>query len=84
MAKQLQSSEMQRGACRFCGQLIDIETSGLAKEADLNEWATEKCNCSEAKAYTKSKKSLKEAKDKIVTFFEYAGPAVISFIDDGS
>lgn len=69
MAKQLETSEVQRGSCIFCNQIMSFETSGLAREEDLNEWATEKCDCSKAKSYSKRKKSLAGAKEKIQQLF---------------
>lgn len=85
MKKQLETSEIQNGACRYCGQLMPFETSGLAKEDDLNEWATEKCDCTEAKIYTKRKKSMAGAKDKIQSFFGHdtgaSGVSAIKILD---
>lgn len=76
MKKQLESSEIQHGACRFCGQIMSFETSGLAKEDDLNEWAVEKCDCTAAKIYTKRKKSVNTAKERVNTFFSnISGPS---------
>lgn len=46
--KQAESSVIQIGACKFCGQTYQLETSGMCSEGQLNEWATEKCDCWEA------------------------------------
>jgi hypothetical protein len=83
LKKQLETSEIQNGACIYCGQLMPFETTGLAREDDLNEWATEKCDCSEAKIYAKRKKSLSGAKEKIKQFFgsESSGEIVIKLLD---
>ena len=69
MKKLLEASEVQYGSCKFCNQVMPIETSGLAREEDLNEWVTEKCDCANAKVYVKRKKSLEGAKEKIKQFF---------------
>lgn len=69
MGKRLEASDMQQGACIYCGQLWSFETIGLADGDKLDEWATEKCDCSAAKAQTQKKKSLKVAKEKIKQFF---------------
>ena len=53
----------QMGVCRFCGQTFMIETiSGEASDAQLEEHATQMCNCPEAKAY----QGVLEAKDKAI------------------
>lgn len=70
MKKQLESSDIQQGACTYCGQIYAFETSGLAREDDLNGWATEKCDCPEATYHTERKKSLEGAKKNITKFFE--------------
>lgn len=57
----------QMGTCRFCGQTFMIETiSGEATEAQLEEHATQMCNCPEAKAY----QGVIEAKDKAMRNIE--------------
>ncbi len=65
--KQLESSEIQTGACRFCGQIYQFETAGQATEEQLDAWALEKCDCVDAKVERrkrekgeKAKKNLKE------------------------
>jgi len=53
----------QIGACRFCGQTFMFETiSGEASDKQMEEYATQKCNCQEAKAY----QGVLEAKDKAI------------------
>lgn len=41
----------QIGYCDFCGQGVQIETVGDVTQEQLNEIATKKCTCSEAKCY---------------------------------
>lgn len=85
MEKKLQSSEIQNGACKFCGQMYPIETSGLAREDDLNEWATEKCDCTRAMDYTKRKNSVAKAKEKIEQLFgaSHGGEAIVFLLNTG-
>lgn len=58
--KQAESSVIQIGTCKFCGQTYQLETSGMCSEEQLNEWATEKCDCGEAK----EEREVKAAEDK--------------------
>lgn len=65
--KQLESSDIRTGACRFCGQIYQFETDGAATEEQLDRWAEEKCDCIDAKVERrkrekgeKAKKDLKE------------------------
>lgn len=83
MKKQLETSEIQTGACTFCGQIYQFETSGLAKEEDLNTWAVEKCDCSQAKDFIKKKKELEKAKEKIQQMLgsDIAGDVITRLLD---
>lgn len=47
--KQVESSEIQIGFCKYCGQSYQLETSGMCSQEMLDGWASEKCDCSEAK-----------------------------------
>lgn len=67
--KQLESSEIQTGACRFCGQIYQFETDGNASEKKLDKWAEEKCDCYEAKVYQKMTQRANEARDNIQELF---------------
>lgn len=70
MKKQVESSDMQQGSCKYCRQIHQFETIGLSKEADLDDWATERCDCAEAQYHTQKKKSLEGAKENITKFFD--------------
>lgn len=63
--KQLESSEIQTGACVYCGQVYQFETDGRASEERLDEWATDKCDCIDARIEQKRRKKEQEAKDSI-------------------
>lgn len=41
----------KNGACRFCGQIKLVEALEEFNEDELNELATEQCNCYEAQNY---------------------------------
>lgn len=46
---QYDNTEIQYGACRFCGQMFQIETAGgILSEKTLDEAATMKCGCADA------------------------------------
>ena len=69
MKKQLETSDIQQGSCRYCGQIVSFETIGLASLDKLDEWASEKCDCTSAKHFAQRKKSLEGAKENINKFF---------------
>lgn len=57
--------EVQTGACRFCGQMAQIETLFPWEQEKLNEAATELCTCGEALYYTSRKKTGRESEKNI-------------------
>lgn len=67
--KQVESSEIQIGFCQFCGQSYQLETSGMCGQGLLDEWATEKCDCSEAKEARKMKEQEIKAETNIEVLF---------------
>ena len=67
--KQLESSEIQTGCCRFCGQIYQFETDGRATEDQLDKWAEERCDCYEAKVAQKMTQRANEARDNIQELF---------------
>lgn len=52
------------GTCIFCGQSIFIDTNDEVTQAELDEMATDKCMCPEAK----SERRKKERKAKIEAY----------------
>lgn len=64
--KQTDTSEIQIGACKFCGQTYQLETSGRCSQEQLDEWATERCDCWEAK----ETREMKAAEDKAIKNIE--------------
>ena len=63
--KQLESSEIQVGACPYCGQTYSFETDGRATEKQLDAWAVEKCDCIDARIERKKQNKKEEAKANI-------------------
>lgn len=62
------SNELKvQGACMFCGQtyMMNDKVGGMTEE-ELNEVATEKCSCVDAKSYVRKK----NRKKKVETFVE--------------
>lgn len=67
--KQVESSEIQIGFCKFCGQAYQFETGGLCVQERLDEWATEKCDCDIAKEEQKRKEREEKAEENIKKLF---------------
>ncbi len=63
--KQLESSDIQTGCCRFCGQIYQFETDGRATEDQLDAWALEKCDCIDARIEQKRQQRAAEAKENV-------------------
>lgn len=68
--KQLESSEIQTGACHYCGQIYQFETDGRATDEQLNMWAVEKCDCIDARIESKRKQKADRAKKKMEELFD--------------
>lgn len=68
--KQLESSEIQTGACHYCGQIYQFETDGKATEEQLDKWAEEKCDCVNAQITRRKMKTADKAKKKMEELFE--------------
>lgn len=81
--KQLESSDIQTGACHYCGQIYQFETDGRATEEQLDRWAEEKCDCTAAKIEQKKRKKAEQAKEKICQLFHEGYPEVASLLISG-
>lgn len=53
------------GACRYCGQIAQIEGLPEWDEETINEATAELCDCIEAKKYTKKKRQKENAREAI-------------------
>ena len=67
--KQVEGSEIQYGTCGYCGQVYQFETSGACGQELLDKWASEKCDCSEAKEEKKKKEQEARAEGNIIKLF---------------
>lgn len=61
-----ENENAQIGYCAFCHQGMTIETVGEVSQLQLNEIATSKCSCSEAK----SERRKKERREKVNSYVE--------------
>ena len=65
--KQLESSEIQTGACHYCGQIYQFETDGRATEEQLDTWAVEKCDCVAAQVDRKDRETPRNYLERNIT-----------------
>lgn len=78
--KQLESSEIQTGACVFCGQIYQFETDGRASEERLDQWATNKCDCGDAKRNRERLNKEKKATDSIQELIGNDYPEIVDML----
>ena len=76
---------MQTGACRYCGQMRQIESLEWWTAEECNEAATELCECEGAVLYTFRKKQKERAEKVIDKQFGMGSPqllpqAVVDFL----
>ena len=57
------------GACRFCGQMAELETVFPWTEEECHDAATEKCTCGSAIIWTRRRKNKKRAIERIEKIF---------------
>lgn len=67
--KQIEDSVIQIGACPFCGQTYQMETSGMCTDEQLNRMAVEKCDCCDAMKFKKKDRKKKNAYQDIENLF---------------
>ena len=53
---------MKTGACRYCGQTRAFDVREAVSDAELDEMATEQCDCAEAKLQRERQERLETAK----------------------
>ena len=58
------------GACKFCGQIATLEVPEKFTQEMINEEVVKKCDCPEAKAFTKQQETIAAAEGMIKDFFE--------------
>lgn len=64
-----EGAKTQTGYCRFCGQAGIIHAREEWSQAEVDEAATCKCECDEAKKYAESKERVQKAKNRINELF---------------
>ena len=57
--------------CRFCGQMVQIETDKELTQPQAEEQATMTCNCTEAVEYQKEKQRKEKAMMNVSTPVSY-------------
>ena len=58
------------GVCKFCGQSVAMEVPEKFTQKIIDEEAIKKCDCPEAKAFTKQQETIAAAEGMIKDFFE--------------
>lgn len=57
------------GVCRYCGQSVALEVPESFTQDIIDEEAVKRCDCPEAKAYTKQQETIASAEGMIKDFF---------------
>lgn len=65
---------MRTGACRFCGQMIQIDTEENLTKPQAEEMATMQCDCTEAQEYQKEKQRKEKALKNVSALFGEDAP----------
>lgn len=77
--------ETKQGACRFCGQIRALEVDNTWKPAELDELATELCECVDASWYATQKRRKENAAKAVEEQFGAEGerckPEVLSLLE---
>lgn len=81
--KQLESSDIQTGGCKFCGQIYQFETGGQASEEQLDAWATEKCDCIDSRIEQKRQQRAAEAKANVQELLGEGREDIAGLLDHG-
>ena len=57
------------GTCKYCGQTVALEVPESFTQDVIDEEAVKRCDCPEAKAYTKQQETIASAEGMIRDFF---------------
>lgn len=68
--KKLDSTRIEVGTCKFCGQTYQLEVDGPWTEDMLDKAATEKCTCDDALKAKKRESVLRKCGKKVDQMFE--------------
>lgn len=80
--KQSEENTVKTGFCKFCQQGFQMEASETDTQEQLDQWATEKCGCSEAKEAAASRGSVDNAKQNIEKLFRNENPVLEDILKD--
>lgn len=58
------------GTCKYCGQITTLEVPERFTQEEIDEEAVKKCDCPEAKAFTKQQETIAAAEGMIKDFFD--------------
>lgn len=58
------------GVCKFCGQTAALEVPEKFTQEMIDEEAVKKCDCPEARTFTKQQETIASAEGMIKDFFE--------------
>lgn len=58
------------GTCRFCGQIATLELPERFTQEEIDQEAVKRCDCPEARAYTKQQEMIASAEGTIKEFFK--------------
>ena len=58
------------GTCKYCGQITTLEVPERFTQEMIDEEAVKKCDCPEAKAFTKQQETIAAAEGMIKDFFD--------------
>lgn len=64
-----EGTEIRYGTCKYCGQINRMDTVGQCTEKQLNDWATEMCDCSGARVEKKRAETAEKARSNIEKLF---------------
>ena len=74
------SKEVNTGTCRFCRQMMKIQIQGMATQDHLDQMATDKCTCEDAKAARIRKQSKDYADGEEKKMYEEKMPGVANLL----
>jgi len=84
ISRQCEDSEIQYGACRYCGQMFQIETlTGICSDETLDDTATAKCGCPEAEQEQHAKRRRERATKAISELFQEDEPEAETLLLSG-
>lgn len=78
-AEEVYEKEVMIGACRFCGQIAQVENG--TNQEEWNREATLQCDCWDAKELRKKIRQAEKAKDNIRSLFKREYPETVGLLE---